>query len=101
MNAKEELLNIVGSKPVLAATITIFQNYRKNVKEFLLKQNHSQNDWLHFLEQLNFEYDDGYGLQELFGTVWLDYGTWLERGEYDGSEWWAHRECPVLPEELK
>lgn len=49
------------------------------------------------LPQLDFDYDNGYGRQELEGTIWYADGTWSDRGEYDGSEWWAHRKCPSLP----
>jgi hypothetical protein len=28
-------------------------------------------------------------------------GTWSERGEYDGSEWWNYQKCPDIPSELK
>ena len=38
-----------------------------------------------FLNDLNFEYDSGYGGQELYGTVWFKDNTWAGRGEYDGS----------------
>ena len=35
-------------------------------------------------------------------AIWLmEEGTWIERGEYDGSEWWEYRECPSIPDELK
>jgi len=51
------------------------------------------------LPLLDFEYDNGYGGQELFGNVWYTDGTWSERGEYDGSEWWEHKVCPPIPEE--
>ena len=49
------------------------------------------------LAVLNFTYDDGFGTQELFGTVWFDDGTWSERDEYDGSEWWTRRIRPPIP----
>ena len=48
-----------------------------------------------------YEYDSGYGGQELFGTVWMDNGEWLTRGEYDGSEWWEHHRRPSIPEYLE
>lgn len=49
-----------------------------------------------FLETLaDINYDNGYGGQELFGTIVFKDGTWLERAEYDGSEWWAHRKLPT------
>ena len=50
-----------------------------------------------FFEDLDYHYDANYGTQELDGIVWLEDGTWLERGEYDGSEWWEHTSCPEIP----
>lgn len=49
----------------------------------------------------NLDYDAGYGSQELFGVVKFNNGTWLERDEYDGSEWWTHVYPPEMPEKLK
>jgi hypothetical protein len=49
------------------------------------------------LPQLNFEYDSGFGGQNLYGTVWYEDGTWSSRGEYEGSEWWQYNVCPPLP----
>lgn len=63
----------------------------------LLLPNYTPEDLTQTLPRLDFDYDNGYGGQELFGTVWLKDGTWLERGEYDGSEWWEHRKRPALP----
>ena len=54
-----------------------------------------------FIKKLDVEYDDGYGGQELFGTIWLKDGSWMDRGEYDGSEWWNHQVVPEIPNELK
>lgn len=45
-------------------------------------------------------YDAGYGAQKVakdllvVGEYW-----WLERHEYDGSEWWEYKEMPNMPEE--
>jgi hypothetical protein len=50
------------------------------------------------LPLLDFNYDSGFGGQELFGTVWYLDGTWSDRREYDGSEWWEHQVCPPLPQ---
>lgn len=47
-------------------------------------------------EILDFEYDNGYGAQHLYGVIWYEDGTWSERGEYDGSEWWEHNSRPDL-----
>jgi len=95
INAKTELLEDLKDGEVLAATVMHMG------KKFILKRGHSENDWLQFLEQLDFNYDNGWGRQELYGTVWLWDDTWMERGEYDGSEWWEHKKLPELPEELK
>ena len=42
------------------------------------------------------DYDSGYGSQEWEGWVSFTDGTWIERSEYDGSEWWSYRSCPKL-----
>ena len=42
-------------------------------------------------------YDNGYGGHEIaldLVVVFRD-GSWLERGEYDGSEWWAFAATPT------
>lgn len=73
-----------------------------NPPPILLKEGYSVEEYKEFLNKLNFEYDNGYGGQELFGTIWLkEEGCWYERGEYDGSEWWEYRECPQVPSDLK
>lgn len=66
----------------------------------ILKCDWSEHDFNKFLEDLDFEYDEEYGTQHLFGVVWLNDGTWLERAEYDGSEWWSHKELPQIPKEI-
>ena len=61
-----------------------------------LRSNRTREEELEFLEGLaSIEYDNGYGGQELFGTIVYKDGTWLERGEYDGSEWWEYRKLPT------
>jgi len=47
------------------------------------------------ITDLDFEYDNGYGGQEIYGYIWYSDGTWSERKEYDGSEEWAHKKCPI------
>jgi hypothetical protein len=55
--------------------------------------------WDEFVAAANFDYDNGYGGNEIpmdlkvVGTDW-----WLERGEYDGSEWWEFKTMPIKPE---
>lgn len=52
-----------------------------------------------FIEIANVEYDDGYGGTEVADDlIVLGDDWWLERHEYDGSEWWEYKEMPkVLP----
>lgn len=97
MNAKIEFLEHVKGKEILCAQFASGCNYR----EGFLKTGFSDDVYKIFLSVLDFEYDNGYGGQELYGTIWYEDGTWSSRDEYDGSEWWEHNECPEIPETLK
>lgn len=73
-------------------------DYRKRFSKTIeLKENYSEEDLSNFLNDLDFEYDSGYGQQELYGIIWLTDGSWLSREEYDGSEWWQHWFLPSVP----
>lgn len=60
-----------------------------------LKVNHTQEELNEFLKKMDFRYNNGYGSQELYGTVWLVDGTWLSRRVsyevYNECEWWEHK----------
>lgn len=100
MNAKNELLDILKEiKGTIKCAIINGTCYR-NVSLNKLKCNHTQIEFELFINNLDFNYDAGFGGQELEGTVWLTDGTWLSRGEYDGSEWWEHNKLPDIPTEL-
>jgi hypothetical protein len=51
-----------------------------------------------FEKILDVNYDSGFGHHEIYlslkvvGDNW-----WLERGEYDGSEWWEFKQKPETP----
>lgn len=49
-------------------------------------------------ELLKIDYDDDYGCQNLFGLILMCDGSWYERGEYDGAEWWNHKHTPSVDE---
>jgi hypothetical protein len=116
-NAKAELIHhltaLQESKgrfiPIKCATIrTEWNSYWDDNDTYvqplpiILKEGYSVEEYKEFLEKLNFEYDNGYGLQVLHGIIWLtEEGCWYERGEYDGSEWWEYQECPSIPDNLK
>lgn len=46
------------------------------------------------ITQFDFEYNEDYGRQYLFGYIVFEDGSWLERDEYDGLEDWVYREVP-------
>lgn len=103
MNARTELLNEVqdaNSTIKCAELEDVYYASETEGKKFLLKEGYSNEDLRRFYEEIDFEYDSGYGAQELGGTVWFNDGTWLERGEYDGSEWWEHKKLPEIPNYL-
>lgn len=58
--------------------------------------------WSEFVSKADEEYDNGYGGNEvqdklvIVGSDW-----WLERGEYDGSEWWEFKSLPKKPSGVK
>lgn len=92
LNAKKELLEAVkDTAKIKCASIAC------GGRESILKVNHTNDEYNDFLNSLDFEYYSGFGGQELYGTVWLEDGTWLSRGEYDGSEWWEHNVLPDIP----
>ena len=112
-NAKQEFLTHIGqirsnltgieSRKVLCASIQQGDDYGDDEiieRTFILTTGYNQEDWNQFLSKLDFMYDSGYGGQEVFGTIWYVDGTWSERDEYDGSEWYVHRFCPQIPKEL-
>lgn len=60
------------------------------VESFPLRTN-----WKSFKRNADFDYDNGYGINlishnlKIVGDKW-----WLEREDYDGSEWWEFKEHP-------
>jgi hypothetical protein len=54
-----------------------------------------------FLEIANRYYDNGFGGQEVaMDLIVVGKDFWLERHDYDGSEWWEYKEMPKEPETL-
>ena len=86
-NAKHELLNHIEKREVEYVKIIFGKNYQGTPIEI-------QGTLEQVLPLLNFEYDSGFGTQELEGYIWYTDGTWSERGEYDGYEWWEYKVRP-------
>ena len=59
---------------------------------------YTKEDYQDLLKFLDREYDSGYGGQKLFGVIYCEDGVWMQRGEYDGSEWWNTFKYPSLRE---
>lgn len=56
--------------------------------------------WAEFAAVADVEYDPGYGSAEVATNLVVVFeGGWLERGEYDGSEWWDIKVPPTRPEQ--
>lgn len=54
-----------------------------------------------FWELTDREYDAGYGGVEVAeDLIVVGESWWLERHEYDGSEWWEYKELPKEPEKI-
>lgn len=46
-------------------------------------------------------YDKGYGAVEIRSDlIIVGWNWWLERAEYDGSEWWELKTMPYIPNEM-
>ena len=99
MNAKEEFENHVKDKQVMCAEIIYSPYFVRDSKEYYLKVGFTVNEYFEFLESLDFEYDNGFGTQEIYGNIWYKDGTWSTREDYDGSEWWEYRLVPKIPDE--
>ena len=81
---------------LLKETKEILADNKKKVSDVLfinLKQ--SSCTWEQFKAVSNFNYDNGYGGNEIEGSLKIvGDNWWLERGEYDGSEWWEFKKMP-------
>jgi hypothetical protein len=56
-------------------------------------------DWEYFVKIADIEYDNSYGAAEVAkDLVVVGDDWWLERKEYDGSEWWTFKKLPIKPQ---
>ena len=54
------------------------------------------------LSVLDVDYDNGFGGQEISEElIVVGKYFWLERHEYDGSEWWEFKAMPIKPNEVR
>ena len=95
MNAAIEFNSFITGKPdVICAYIN---DVYSEVIRSSLPLTYTQEQYAKFMLSLDFTYNNGFGGQELDGKIWFKDGTWADRGEYDGSEWWNYHKCPYIP----
>lgn len=100
INAKQEFLDhikerCVGGRTVRCAKISIHN--AKNSVYSILPVGYTPEDQEAFLRDIDLDYNNSYGSQNLYGIIWYNDGvTWSQRGEYDGSEWWEFQEVPQI-----
>lgn len=88
-NAKQELIAHIGDREVELVRLVFGTSYDDDRKKIEGKLED-------VIPELDFEYYNGFGAQYLYGYIWYTDGTWSERGEYDGSEWWEYKRRPAL-----
>jgi len=59
--------------------------------------------WDTFIHIADVEYDNSFGFNEVASNLVIVFkdGTWLSRGEYDGSEWWNVHRLPKKKDDAK
>lgn len=92
INAKKEFLEHIENRTVEYVSIA-FQPWLAEPEKTI------KGSFDEVVDQLDFDYYAGYGGQELYGLIWYTDGSWSERGEYDGSEWWEHKSRPAYSTE--
>ena len=100
MNAQEEFLEHIKGRKLVCANIWLDADYGKNIKQVILKHHFTKQEFADFSDKLNFEYDSGYGGQQLYGRILFE-DSYSDRGEYDGSEWWENHKMPTITEILE
>jgi hypothetical protein len=100
MNVYNELklkLEKFGKAPIDVSygRICLKENFERKIFDYKFKDSKEFIDILYKLKNKKYSYDNGFGIQELYGFVIFNDGSWLERQEYDGSEWWVYKKTPT------
>lgn len=101
MNAKQEFIERTAGLIVICAFLEQADAWTgKPHWKHCFKKGHTKEEYEDFLKKINFNYDSGYGGQEVEGIIWCENDIWFTRGEYDGSEWWEEHRIPKIPPDL-
>ena len=86
----------------LQETLTKLKDHEKQPSDVVWVGSRTRKiTWDNFVTIADIKYDEGFGTAEIpkdmlvVGKDW-----WLERHEYDGSEWWEFKVLPTEPAEL-
>jgi hypothetical protein len=99
MNAKEELTKVLNARNLtIIGGIIAYNTIGENV-EYKFNAYKNEEEFLEAISHI--DYNDGYGIQELYGNIYCvdkitNEPVWLERAEYDGSEWWHIVSIPKI-----
>ena len=87
---------------LLKETMEILEEHGKAIKDIVAVQGKDFGISVeNFIRLADTEYDDGFGSQKVArDLVIIGDDFWLERREYDGSEWWEHKERPTILENI-
>jgi hypothetical protein len=100
MNCKEEFLNTIKTKPkVIWSVVYARINVEKRIIN-ILPPEYTDDDFKVFLDKFDFEYDNGYGLQMIYGYIVYADNSWSERFSYDGKECWSYKRTPEFSEDI-
>lgn len=78
---------------LLKETIRVLKDNNKKPTDVLwVGCSEFKSSWKNFEEIADIEYDNGYGSQEVAkDLIIMGINFWMERHEYDGSEWWEFK----------
>ena len=102
MNAKTEFIkHVEGKAKVAAASVLVSDQYGDVRKKIVLYDGYDSNEFIQFMKDINFEYDDDheYSNTLIAGVIWYEDGSWSERiqcGHCLFSEW-LHKTMPSKP----
>lgn len=85
-------------------TVSMLEAFGKSIEDVVAVQGEefaiSLDDFIDLAKKL--DYDSGYGSAHVAtDLIIVGDGWWLERREYDGSEWWEFRAAPQPKTEIK
>lgn len=89
-------------KNLLLETIEVLSAHNKEPRDVVwVGDEYGYTTWEDFKNKANITYDNGWGGNEVqMSLVVVGRDWWLERHEYDGSEWWEFKTIPQKPSEL-